>query len=305
MPIIFVTIVNYNGEKDTLSCLKSLNEINATGIKFNVIVLDNGSREIFNVDKGLYKNFKLFLIKSENNLGFAGGQNLAIKHALVNGADYVVVLNNDVIADNNLLIELLQTFQDKSDCGLVSPKIYFAKGHEFHKDKYKENELGNVIWYAGGEMDWRNVIGSHRGVDQVDTGQYDKVQETDFASGCCVMIKKEVFERVGLFDENYFLYYEDNDFSQRVKAKGFKIYYQPKAKLWHLNAGSAGGSGSLLQDYFITRNRLLFGFKYSSTRARLALLRESIKFVFTGRDLQKKAAFDFYMRRFGKGSYQL
>ena len=300
---VFVSILNYNGEKDTLSCLKSLDEINVKDFNFNVIVLDNGSKEIFKCNEKAYQNFKLSVTRSEKNLGFSGGQNLNIRHALENNADYIVIMNNDVILDKNLLVELLEVFQEKKDCGMTSPKIYFAKGYEFHKDRYKENELGNVIWYAGGEMDWKNIIGFHRGVDEVDKGQFEKLEETDFASGCCVMVKKDVFEKIGFFDERYFLYYEDNDFSQRAKTSGFRIYLQPKAKLWHLNAGSAGGSGSLLQDYYITRNRLIFGFKYAPLRAKLALFRESIKFLFTGRVWQKRAVSDFYINRLGKGSF--
>jgi len=118
-----------------------------------------------------------------------------------------------------------------------------------------------------------------------------------------MIISREVLEKVGLFDEKYFLYYEDNDLSQRAKKQGFKIIYQPKAILWHLNAGSTGGSGSILHDYYITRNRLLFGFKFTSMRARLALVRESIKLMFLGRAWQRKGALDFYLGKFGRGSY--
>jgi hypothetical protein len=245
----------------------------------------------------------LKIIQSDVNLGFAGGQNIGIKYGIENGIDYFVVLNNDVVLDENFLEELLKTFEREKNCGLVSPKIYFAKGYEFHKDRYKEINLGSVIWYAGGKMDWENVLASHIGVDEVDGGQFDKLQKTDFASGCCEMIKKEVFEKIGFFDEKYFLYYEDNDLSQRAKKKGFDIYYQPSAILWHKNAGSTGGSGSVLQDYYITRNRLLFGFKFASIKSKLALVRESLKFIIAGRSSQKKGAIDFYLGRFGKGSY--
>ena len=301
---VFVSILNYNGGKDTLSCLKSLNEVNIKDFNLSVIVLDNGSKEIFECNENAYQNFKLSVIRSEKNLGFSGGQNMNIKRALEDGADYIVILNNDVILDKNLLVELLEVFQEKNDCGMVSPKIYFAKGHEFHKNRYDENERGNIIWYAGGRMDWNNIIGSHRGVDEVDKGQFEKLEETDFASGCCLMVRKDIVEKIGFFDERYFLYYEDNDLSQRAKKNGFKIYYQPKGKLWHLNAGSAGGSGSLLHDYYITRNRLIFGFKYAPVKARLALFRESIKVLFTGRFWQKRAILDFYLNRLGKGTYK-
>ncbi len=301
MPKVFVTILNYNGNRDTHNCLNSLEELNIADFELNVVVVDNASREKFSEDKK-YQKFNLKIIRSEENLGFSGGQNLGIKFALDNGADYVVILNNDVILDKNLIIELLKTFDEK-DCGIVSPKIYFARGHEFHKDRYQQDELGKVIWYAGGKIDWQNLIASHVGVDEVDKGQYEKVEGIDFASGCCEMIKREVFEKVGFFDERYFLYYEDNDLSQRVKKLGFKVFYQPKSILWHLNAGSAGGSGSSLQDYYITRNRLIFGFSYATLRTKFALIRESLRNIISGRAWQKKGAMDFYLRRFGEGSY--
>jgi hypothetical protein len=299
---VFVTLVNYNNNETTHDCLDSLEGLNTDGFSLSVVVVDNASKEKFTEDKK-YEKFTLKIIRSEKNLGFAGGQNLGIKFALDNGADYVVVLNNDVILDKNLISELLKTFQEEKDCGIISPKIYFAKSHEFHKDRYLESELGKVIWYAGGKMDWGNILASHRGVDEVDKGQYEKVEQTDFASGCCEMIKRDVLEKVGLFDERYFLYYEDNDLSQRAKKMGFKVFYQPKGILWHLNAGSTGGSGSSLHDYYITRNRLLFGFGYSSLRTKIALIKESFRIMLTGRSWQKKGVLDFYLRRFRKGSY--
>jgi len=301
---IFVSIINFNGAKNTLNCLKSLNEVVKKDFSLNIVLIDNGSSEKLILDEKKYKNFSLKLIRSDKNLGFAGGQNLGIKYSLGNGADFIVVLNNDVILDKDIFIELLKAFEEKEDCGLVSPKIYFAKGFEFHKNSYQEKDLGNVIWYAGGKMDWNNIIGSHRGVDEVDKGQYEKIEETDFASGCAVMIKREVFEKVGVFDEKYFLYYEDNDFNQRAKKIGYKIYYEPKAILWHLNAGSSG-SGSTLHDYYITRNRLLFGFKYARQKVKLALFKESIKILLSGRHWQRIGIKDFYLQNFGKGNYKI
>lgn len=303
MPIIFVSIINYNGNKDTLSCLRHLEKVKVENFNLEVVVIDNGSKEPFEVKKDEFKNYKLHILKSDINLGFSGGQNLGIKYSLKKGADYVVVLNNDVLIDSNLIVELLKTFEVKKDAGLVSPKIYFAKGYEFHKGKYQDKDLGKVFWYAGGIMDWNNIIGSHRGVDEVDKGQYEELLKTDFTSGCCVMIKREVFEKVGFFDEKYFLYYEDNDLCQRAKKMEFVCYYQPKAILWHINAGSSGGSGSNLQDYFITRNRFLFGFKYARQRVKFALLREALRLLILGRALQKKAVFDYFVKNLGKGSY--
>lgn len=302
MTKVLVSIVNFNGNKDTLSCLDALDLVKVQDFELSVMVVDNASNEEFQTEKK-YQNFQLKIIRSDKNLGFAGGQNLGIKWGLENGDDYFVVLNNDVILEENFLIKLLKTFTDEKNCGIVSPKIYFAKGYEFHKDRYKEEDLGKVIWYAGGKIDWQNLIAFHIGVDEVDKGQYEKVEATDFASGCCEMVKKEVFEKIGLFDEKYFLYYEDNDLSQRAKKAGFAVYYQPKAHLWHLNAGSTGGSGSSLHDYYITRNRLLFGFKFATLKTKLALVKESFRLILAGRQWQKKGALDFYLRKFGKGSY--
>lgn len=151
-------------------------------------------------------------------------------------------------------------------------------------------------------MDWENVLASHRGVDEVDHGQYDMQMETDFLTGCCILFTREVLGKIGLFDERYFLYYEDNDISKRIKNGGFKVEYVPQSIIWHKNAGSTGGSGSQLQDYFITRNRMLFGITYASTRAKIALLKQGCMYLFIGRKNQKKGIIDFFRGKWGKGS---
>ncbi|MEM4230386.1 MAG: glycosyltransferase, partial [Candidatus Pacearchaeota archaeon] len=176
---------------------------------------------------------------------------------------------------------------------------------EFHKKRYKKEDLGKVIWFAGGKMDWQNVIGLHIGVDEIDKGQFEKISEIDFASGACMLIKSDVFKKIGKFDERYFLYYEDSDFCQRAKKTQYKIIYNPKAILWHKNAGSTGGSGSELQDYYLTRNRLLFGMKYAPYKSKLALLKESISLLAKGRKWQKRGVKDFYFGNFGKGSFSI
>ena len=300
MAKVFISIINFNGRKNTLDCLNSIKKLAKKDFELETVVIDNASSQEFDLPKE-YSWVKL--IRSTQNLGFSGGHNKLIKYALENGADYILILNNDTEVDKDLLNELLKTFSSEKGIGIVAPKIYFYKGFEFHKNRYKEEEKGKVFWYAGGKMDWKNVIGYHRGVDEVDHGQYEKVQSTDFASGACMMISKEVFEKVGLFDERYFLYYEDNDLCLRAKKNGFKIYYAPEAILWHKNAGSVGGSGSDLQDYYITRNRMLFGMKFAPFRSKASLVRESIKLLLSGRFWQKRGILDFYIGNLGKGSY--
>lgn len=304
MKHVFISIIDFNGEENTIACLDSLEKSTKDNFSLDVVVVDNASREKFIVIKERFKNFSLHIIRSETNTGFSGGHNIGIKYALENGAEYVVILNNDTIVEKNAVKELVNTFENDEAIGIVSPKIYFAKGYEFHKDRYAREELGKVLWYTGGKMDWKNLIGYHRGVNEVDTGQYDTGEQTELPTGGCMAIKKEVFEKINMLDEQYFLYYEDTDFAVRAKKNGFSICYAPKAIVWHKNAGSAGGSGSSLQDYYISRNRLYFGFKYAPLRTKMAMLKESLSILHNGRSWQKKGVGDFFLRKFGKGSYK-
>jgi GT2 family glycosyltransferase len=301
MKKICITTINFNSEKETHDCLVSLEKLDTHGLDVTIVVVDNGSKAPF-VLKDSEKNAGIVLVRSEKNLGFTGGSNVGIDYGLSHGCDYVMLLNNDTIVDKNLLKELLEPFHDEKT-GLSAPKIYFAKGHEYHLKRYAKEELGNVFWYAGGYVDWANVFTRHRGVDEVDHGQYDKEEKVNFATGCCMLIKREVLERVGKFDDKYYLYFEDGDLSQRILKNGYAIVYNPKAVLWHITAASGGGSGSPLHDYYITRNRMLFGLRYAPLRSKIALIRESWRLLFAGRDWQKKGIFDFYTNNLGKGSY--
>lgn len=324
MKKVAAVTVNYNTEKDTKNLLKSLERIEKSNFQLQIIIVDNGSKTPFqlfpkskssfqvaalSLPKGMTpgrwtsENDEFTILRSDKNLGFAGGYNMGIREALAQKADYILIINNDTKVYSDMLKNLLQILESDTKIGVTVPKIYFAKGHEFHKDKYKPDELGKVIWYAGGFTDWENVKSVHRGVDQVDRGQYDKIEPTDFATGCCMLFKLEVLEKVGLFDERYFLYFEDADLNERIKKTGYKIYYVPTAVLIHANAASSGGPGNNLHDYFLTRNQLLFGLTYAPLRAKIALIKQSIRLLIVGRPYQRRAIRDFYLRRFGKGTY--
>lgn len=304
MKKVVISLIDYKGQQKTDNCLDSLEEMNYPEIIVEVVVIDNFPSNPFKLGK-TYKNFKTTVLRPKENLGFAGGHNLGIDYMKNIGADYIVVLNNDTVVDKDLLVELLRPCEKDAKIGAVVPKIYFLKGHEFHKDRYRPSDLGKVIWYAGGHMDWDNINGVHEGVDEVDKGQFDQDRKIDLLTGCCVLLSRDAILKVGGFDASYFLYYEDADLNERLKRNGFKIHFASHALLWHLNAGSTGGSGSVLQDYFISRNRLLFGMRFASTRTRLALFRESIRILLTGREWQKIGVRDFYLRKFGKGSFVL
>ena len=303
MKKVFALTINYKSDKETKELLESLLSVTSKDLELNVIVIDNYPRKPIKLESKKYEKLGLRVIYNDRNLGFAQGNNKGIEFALKNGADYVLIINNDTLVDKNFLTELVSIFDTKDSVGIAAPLIYFEKGYEFHKERYKEDELGKVIWYAGGEIDWDNVLAKHRGVDEIDIGQYSQVSETEFASGCAFLISVEVIKNLGMFDEKYFLYYEDSDLSMRIKRKGYKIYFNPKSLVWHKNASSAGGSGSTLQDYYITRNRLLFALKYAPIRSKIAVLRESMALMFGGRKWQKRAVIDFYSGKLGKGSY--
>lgn len=302
---VFISIINFNGRKNTLECLESLKNLDIRNFKLTIIVVDNASEEKFDMENGFLGDIPQVIIKNEENLGFSGGHNAGIKYALNQGADYVLILNNDTYADRDFIEELLKAAEKDENIGILVPKIYFAPGFEFHKERYKKSEVGRVLWYAGGKIDWENVIGHNKGVDEVDQGQFDKTEETDIATGCCMLVKKEVFDKAGIFDNKYFLYYEDADLTIRAKKKNFKIVYVPKSIIFHKNAGSGGGPGSILQDYYITRNRLIFGFRFAPIRSKLALFRESLSILLKGRKWQKRGVMDFYLGRLEKGSYKL
>lgn len=302
MKKVFVVVLSFNTSPETHDFLASMENIKKQNYELTIIIVDNGSKEPFAFKPSEKKDY-IQLIRSDENKGFTGGNNIGMQYALDNGADYVMIINNDTYVDKNLIVNLLQEIDKDEKIGVTSPKIYFAKNHEYHKDWYKKEDLGKVFWYAGGFTDWANVMSVHQGVDEVDHGQYDKIEPITFASGCCMFFKREVLEKVGLFDDTFFLYFEDADLNERIQRAGYKIMYVPTAVLWHINAGSTGGSGSNLQDYFQTRNRMIFGMRYAPLRSKIALIRESLRFLKKGRPMQKKGIMDFYVRRFGKGTY--
>jgi len=301
MKKIAIVILHFVNKKQTQDCLDSINKLETKGLKVEVIIVNNNPKEnLSNLER---KFNKFSFLKTGKNLGYAAGNNIGIKKALKDKADFIFLVNNDTILDKGILIELIKAADLNKEIGIFGPKIYFAPGYEFHKERYKKEEQGKVLWYAGGLIDWQNILASHQGVDEVDFGQYDTSQQTDFVSGCAMFVKKEVFQKVGIFDERYFLYLEDVDFCRRAKMAGFNLFYIPQAKLWHANAGSSQVGGPL-HDYYLTRNRLLFGLRYAKLKTKLALLRESLRILFQGRPWQKIGVRDFYLRRFGQGSYE-
>lgn len=297
MKHISIVIVNWNGLRDTRICLASLEKLSVSGKKVETIVVDNGSTDN---SAGIVKREfpRVTYIRLPENMGFTGGNNTGIRHAMETGADAVWLLNNDTVVDRNALS--LADALTRKDTGIAGSRIYFAPGHEYHHDRYTKSERGKVFWYAGGIIDWDNMYASHRGVDEVDTGQYDASAETPFVSGCSMMIRRDVIERIGYLDERFFLYLEDLDYCLRAEKSGFRLLYHPQSVVWHVNAGSSGGAGKSIHEYYMTRNRLLVGMRYAPVRTKFALLRESMRFIKSGPAIKRRAVLDAVRGRWGR-----
>ncbi|MBU2036299.1 MAG: glycosyltransferase family 2 protein [Patescibacteria group bacterium] len=303
-PKVSLIVLAYNGIDLTLEVLECISKLEVDGLNVETVVVDNASKdETFEKLKD-YKlsNMPFKIIRNEKNLGFAGGNNVGIIDAIERKADYIILLNNDIYFTKEIVKVVVNEVLKDKKIGLISPKMYFAKGYEFHKERYKKEDLGKVIWYAGGIIDKDNVYSSHRGVDEIDKGQYDKQEETDYASGAFVLLNSKLLKEIGLLDDKLFLYWEDADLSQRAKMAGWKVIYTSKTKLWHKVSVAAGGPGGETNDYFLTRNRLVYGFRYMPLRTKFALIRDSIRLFILGRKWQKKGVIDFYLNRLGKGS---
>ncbi|MBU0578849.1 glycosyltransferase family 2 protein [Patescibacteria group bacterium] len=303
MDHISIILVNYDCAQLTKICLKSLQDIKAKNFNYSVIIVDNASQKPLKLSKSLQAS-NIEVIRSESNLGFSGGNNLGITYAAEHyNPDYICLLNNDTTVEPNFLEYLHDCIKDKNPGGMVSPKIYFAKGFEYHQEAYPKNELGNIIWYGGGSIDWPNLIAFHRGVDEIDRGQLDIEGSTDFCTGCCILISREVLETVGMLDDNLFLYYEDVDLSLRAKREGFQVLYCPDAVIWHHNAGSSGGVGSPLHTYYQTRNRVFMGLKYGSPRIKITSISYALRTLFNGDPIERKAAAHALIGKMGKQPY--
>lgn len=299
MKHISIILVHYNNEAQTINCLESLQDIRRDGLDYKVLVIDNGSQQKFLLPSKL-ENKRFEIIRSETNLGFSGGNNLGIQYAVENyNSDYLVLLNNDTIVDRNFLYHLYKAYQTQDNVGILCPLIYFKAGNEYH-NSYAKKDRGNVIWFGGGSIDWNHLSAFHRGVDELDKGQFATIQDMDFATGCCMFIDREVLEKVGGFDERYFLYLEDVDLSLRIRENGYSLLLCPESKIWHENAGASGGPGLPTQDYYLTRNRLLFSFLHGNTKQKLIALRLGMQYLIKGSIYQKRALWHILTLQLGK-----
>ena len=285
-----IITVNYNGLKDTCALIESIpfNE------NMEVIVVDNASTQ----DEAsiIQKQFpQVKVIRSEKNLGFAGGNNLGIKES--NG-DYIFLINNDTIFKNFNVESLINRLESSPNIGIVCPKIRFTWGTK-------------PIQYTGyTPLSKITVRNQAIGYGEEDHRQYDTAHPTPYAHGAAMLIKREAIEKVGLIPEDYFLYYEELDWSMMFTRAGYEIWYDSACTIYHKESQSTGQS-SPLRTYYITRNRLLLVkrnwhgiYKYLAYCYLTCFVapRDIIKYTLTGRlDLSKavcKGLFTFHSSLF-------
>jgi GT2 family glycosyltransferase len=245
-PLIGIVLLNWNNWPDTLSCLEDIKRYTYPRERLRVIVVDNNSSDESLSQLEQHNGFELITL--EKNIGFAGGNNQGIQKALDQGCEYILLLNNDTSTPPNLLQPLLSIFSEKPNAGVIAPKIHYQNPQ-------------NTIWYAGGRFTSPRIIGDLVGLDEFDKGQYDKIRQVDFATGCCMLVHKKVFDRIGLLDEDFFFYHEDVDFCFRAKQAGFSVWFQPESTIIH-NVSKSTADNLSNRTYLYAKARVIFFHKH-------------------------------------------
>lgn len=241
MKVVSIITVNFNHSYLTDDLLHSILQKNSYS-NCEIIVVDNAST--VNPVPGWQEKYPgITFIRSEKNLGFAGGNNLGVKVAK---GDYLFFVNNDTVFTENLVATLVQTLEQHPQVGMVSPKLLYY-------------DQPDMLQYAGyTDMNYFTARNACIGQYETDQGQYDHlVGKTGFAHGAAMMVKREAIDKAGLMAENFFLYYEELDWCDRIKRAGFEVWVNMKACIYHKESISVGKQ-SALKEYFMNRNRILF-----------------------------------------------
>ena len=256
--LVSIVVLNYNGRDVLLKCLRSLYESDYA--RFEVIVVDNGSTD--GSVEAVRRDFpEGIMIENGRNLGYGAGNNVGIK---ASRGEYIVLLNNDVFVVRGWLKALLEACAKHSGAGFFQPKILFES------DKGLINSAGNMIHVAG--------FGLCKGIGEYDSGQYDEEVEIGFASGACVLFRREILGDVGLLDPVYFAFNDDTDWGWRALLHGWRSLYVPSAVVYHQLGHSWGRVLTARKFHYLERNRVLTLLKNYSRRS-LAILLPVLLFV--------------------------
>jgi len=241
-PPVSVIIVNWNGKDYLKDCLQSLRA--QTFSDYEVILVDNGSTD--GSVEWIRENFPgwVRVLANNRNEGFSGGNNRGIR---ASSGKYIILLNNDARADPRWLEELVRVAEENPRAGMLACKIYLQGGSKI---------IDNV-----GHLMYRDGLNRGRGRLEADRGQYEKMEEVFFPSGCAALYRKEMLEEVGLFDEEFFAYGDDTDLGLKGRWAGWKCLYVPRAVVHHRYSQSSGAY-SALKAFYVERNRVWIAVKY-------------------------------------------
>ncbi len=237
MPPVTLIIVAWNQLEKTIDCLETVAALNYPD--FRVLLVDNGSEPP--LAGAISARFPdVTMLRLPANLGFAGGYNAGLRHALEGASRYFLLLNNDTLLRPDVLTKLVAEIERAAGIGLVTAKIYYAADPQ-------------RIWTVGANLNvFLDLMDGDAG--QIDTGQWDEPRDIDFAPFCALLIRRDVIEEVGLLDEAFFLYYEDMDYCRRAKAAGWRVRLRPDAHVYHDVSASSGGRDSPMERYWMAQS---------------------------------------------------
>lgn len=249
-PRVLIIILCYNGIDDTLACLASLRKLDYEHADH--MIVDNASTDHTAAQvRALFPEVKV--IETGANLGFAAGNNVGLRFALEHDYDYILLLNNDTEVEPNFLSALISAAESDTNIGIAGPSIVY-------------HERPDLIWSAGGWIDWRRGCGLMIDIGERDTGRNKPIRNVDFVTGCALLVKRDVLEQVGALDERFYMYYEETEWCVRAAKAGFRIVHVPQALIYHKIPLNARADKPYVA-YYMTRNRLLF---LKATHAKLS-----------------------------------
>ncbi|MBI5871159.1 MAG: glycosyltransferase family 2 protein [Actinobacteria bacterium] len=240
-PTVWLVIVVYNSYTDTADCLRSLAA--ATWPALHTVLVDNGSTD--GCGELLRREFPdVTHLRSDENLGFAGGCNLGIQEALAADADFICLLNNDTIVEPGFIEPLVERSALEPGAGIIGGRILYDE----------PGETGDIIWYAGGRIEPHTGYTTHRGQDLPDGPAFSRPGQTDYVTGCLFFVRAGLFRELGPLDERMFMYCEELDFCLRARRAGYGCYYEPESVIRHRVSRSMGGAYRPLYYYYQVRN---------------------------------------------------
>ena len=272
-PKVIVLILSYNGKSLLRDCISSY--LNNDYQNFEVVVIDNGSND--ETKTWVEQNFPgVYVHRTEKNLKYSGGLNFGMQYAFgVKMADFVLITNNDVVADKKMISSLIETAVKNKDAGFVIGKVYY-------------HDQPDILQTVGKSYDSKYWRGEHIGNREKDIGQYDEEKERAWCDDIYWLVRYDVYEKTGGYDTEFAFQAEDFDWQARAKKIGFKIIYTPKAKLWHKDSMTLGKQ-SVMKDYYNARNPLIVHLKYRTPEEAKYYFRKKMKshIIFTFRSLFK------------------